>query len=98
MKKRNIVRNLLMVALLLGGIFVAGAENRTFAQTGDDTGALGSGCCSSSSASMSGGGSLGSGTLTANGGFISGGSIAREQAGNEESDEGVFGFILRIFF
>ncbi len=87
-----------MIALLLGGIFAAGAENRTFAQTGDDNGAMGSGCCPSRSAAMFGGGAIGSGTLTADGGFISGGSIAREQAGNEESAEGVFSFIARIFF
>jgi hypothetical protein len=32
MKKRNSTRNLLMIALLVGGIFTVGAGNQTFAQ------------------------------------------------------------------
>lgn len=56
MKKHNMVRNLFMIALLIGGIFAAGAENSGFAQdrggvltgggrttTTDGTGQVGSG-------------------------------------------------------
>jgi len=66
MKKQKLVRSLLMTALLFGGIFVFGAVNNVYAQ---DTGALGSGCCS-----KDGGGTIGSGTRTEDGGVIGSGT------------------------
>jgi hypothetical protein len=66
MKKQKSVRNLLMTALLFGGIFVFGAGNNVYAQDG---GALGSGCCS-----KDGGGTIGSGTRTQSGGVIGSGT------------------------
>lgn len=60
MKKQNLFRNLMMVALLVGGIFAAGAGDNAFGQDRsgfmtsggrsertDGTGGLGSGCCAS---------------------------------------------------
>lgn len=72
MKKQKLVRSLLMTALLFGGIFMFGAGNNVYAQ---DTGALGSGCCSK------GGGTIGSGTRTDDGGVIGSGTRFTEDDG-----------------
>lgn len=56
MKKQNLMRSLFMAALLFGGIFIAGAANNVYAQTG---GMIGSGTAT--------GGLIGSGTRTEEG-------------------------------
>jgi hypothetical protein len=77
MKKQTLIRTFLMTALLVGVVAVTG--NDVYAQ---DTGALGSGCCRGTSQSDGGGGTIGSGTLREDGGFLgSGGGNTEDEGG-----------------
>jgi hypothetical protein len=77
-----------MTAVLFGGIFVFGAGNNVY---GQDTGALGSGCCS-----KEGGGTIGSGTRADDGGVIGSGTRTEDDGGYIGSGVGRDGLVGAI--
>lgn len=93
MKNRNLVRNLLMVALLAVGIFAAGAES-SYAQ--DRSGYIIGGERTQSGSAMS------SSNLSTRSGYLVGGERVQNadstQQNNEEESENFLDLVLEFLF
>lgn len=107
MKKHSLVRNLLMSALLVGGIFAVGAGNDIHAQ--DGTGQVGSGGGTGQMGSGGRSGYLISGgraessttsstTDSTRSGYIGAGHRAESTILTEPAEESFFQTILNFFF